>query len=74
MKNSRKRATEVDFQQLLDDILPQVGPFLKEGKGRVADYIPELSCVSPGKFGMAIHTVDGNVFKVGDADENFSIQ
>ena len=44
------------------------------GKGRVADYIPGLADVPGDKFGMAIRTVDGETFQIGDADERFSIQ
>jgi glutaminase len=42
--------------------------------GRVADYIPELAKVPAGRFGMAVVTLDGRVFSVGDARERFSIQ
>ncbi|MET4692802.1 glutaminase [Endozoicomonas lisbonensis] len=44
------------------------------GQGQPAGYIPALSQVDPGKFGMAISTVDGDDFVIGDADEFFSIQ
>lgn len=40
----------------------------------MADYIPELGKVPGDKFGMAICTVKGECFSVGDADEPFSIQ
>jgi glutaminase len=42
--------------------------------GRVADYIPELSKADPQAFGIAITTVDGAVYAVGDADLPFTIQ
>ncbi|UYM17820.1 glutaminase [Endozoicomonas euniceicola] len=44
------------------------------GQGKPAGYIPALSQVDPGKFGMAISTVNGDDFVIGDADEFFSIQ
>jgi glutaminase len=44
------------------------------GEGRVADYIPALADVPLDRFGMALVTVDGSVFEVGDARERFSIQ
>jgi len=50
------------------DLLPHIG------KGRVADYIPELACVPPDSFGMAIVTIVGDVFCVGDAAKRFSVQ
>jgi glutaminase len=43
-------------------------------RGRVADYIPELAGIDPGKFGMAISLADGQLLTVGDATEGFSIQ
>lgn len=43
-------------------------------RGRVADYIPELAGIDPGKFGMAVSLADGQMLTVGDATEGFSIQ
>lgn len=64
--------TSADLQQLLSracqTVLPEVGI------GRVADYIPALASVDPGKFGAAIVTVDGATATYGDAGEPFSIQ
>jgi len=42
--------------------------------GSPADYIPELGKVDPSLFGIAIATVDGQVYAVGDADHPFTIQ
>jgi glutaminase len=42
--------------------------------GHVATYIPELSRADPNAFGIAIATVDGEVFGVGDASMSFTIQ
>ncbi len=42
--------------------------------GEVANYIPELAKADPNKFGIAIATVDGQVYTVGDTDTAFSIQ
>ena len=58
--------------QLLEDILVQVVPLL--GKGRVADYIPALAAVPGNKLGIAVCTVEGELFIAGDATERFSIQ
>jgi glutaminase len=62
----------LDYQELLHEIQREVQPHF--GKGKVADYIPALARVPPGKFGLAIATVDGREYSVGDADEPFSIQ
>jgi glutaminase len=42
--------------------------------GDVATYIPELGRADPSWFGIALVTVDGEVFTVGDADLGFTIQ
>jgi len=43
-------------------------------RGSVATYIPELACIDPQKMGIAVATVDGQLFSVGDDTEPFSIQ
>lgn len=42
--------------------------------GKVAAYIPQLAKVSHDKFGVAVCTVDGQRFALGDSAEHFSIQ
>jgi glutaminase len=42
--------------------------------GKPADYIPELGKADPDLFGIAITTVDGQIYSVGDADHPFTIQ
>lgn len=44
------------------------------GAGRVADYIPALSQVDPGQFGIAVVTCAGERAEAGDAGTPFSIQ
>ncbi len=43
-------------------------------RGTVADYIPGLAAVPPGRFGIAIVGADGACHAAGDADEAFSVQ
>ena len=62
----------MDWQKLLEEIYAELRPTL--GAGKVADYIPALAGVDPGRFGAALATVDGAVHTVGDAEEAFSIQ
>jgi glutaminase len=45
---------------------------LKEGKN--ADYIPALAKVDPNIYGIALVTVDGKVYTVGDVKSEVSIQ
>ncbi|KAA1178668.1 glutaminase [Rhizobium tropici] len=61
-----------DLQAILDGIHAELSPRI--GEGKVADYIPELAKVDPKQFGMAIATVDGDVYSIGDAGIPFSIQ
>ena len=43
-------------------------------KGEVASYIPELLKADPKWFGIALITVDGHVYQVGDSRQLFTIQ
>jgi glutaminase len=43
-------------------------------RGAVADYIPELAQVDPGRFGLCVILADGTTATAGDAEEPFSIQ
>lgn len=43
-------------------------------RGEVASYIPQLASVNPDLFGVAICTVDGQRFSVGNATDIFSVQ
>ena len=60
----------------IPDVLAEVAVLVRPhfGKGRPADYIPELADVPGGKFGMAVRTVAGEEHVIGDADEPFSAQ
>jgi len=62
----------IDFQSILEDIADEVRPLCADG--RVADYIPMLACVPRDRFAMSVATLDGQVYSVGDSEENFSIQ
>src|SRR5690242_7324690 len=48
--------------------------FREETGGEVASYIPELSKADPDHFGIALATLDGHVYEVGDIDVPFTIQ
>lgn len=62
----------MDIQRILNEIQIEVLPLLNQGC--VASYIPELAGVPAERFGMALRTVDGATYAVGDAGERFSIQ
>jgi len=42
--------------------------------GALANYIPQLAAVDPDKFGIAIATIGGRLFTVGDVEVPFTIQ
>lgn len=61
-----------DYPAILRDIHQHVQPHLD--RGEVADYIPALARVPKQRFGMAIATLDGQVHRIGDAEQCFSVQ
>ncbi len=48
--------------------------YLQLDEGEVATYIPELAKANPDWFGIAIVTVDGHVYQVGETKQSFTIQ
>jgi glutaminase len=62
----------IDMQAVLDRIHDEAQPLLEQGE--VARYIPELAKVPKHRFGMAVSMLDGRLYTVGDAREDFSIQ
>lgn len=64
--------SHTDLIDVLDQVHAHVRPLI--GQGKVASYIPRLAGVPINQFGMAVATLDGALFTVGDAKEKFSIQ
>ena len=62
----------MDMQAIVDSVYAELQPRI--GEGKVADYIPELAKVRPDQFGIAVATVEGDLFCAGDAEAAFSIQ
>ena len=60
------------YQTILEEIYNELKP--RFGEGAVANYIPALAKVEPSRFGIAISTLDGTDYSVGDAEEPFPIQ
>ena len=57
------------------DYLTEVAEACSATKGgEPASYIPELAKVDPDRFGIALATIDGEVYAVGDAEHEFTIQ
>ena len=67
-------ATTLDYSPL-QQYLETLHRNLRDCKeGEVASYIPELLRADPDWFGIAIATVDGHVYQVGDTQQAFTIQ
>ncbi|MEV6523785.1 glutaminase [Longispora sp. NPDC051575] len=62
----------MEYPQILEQVRAQVAGEI--GGGLVADYIPALAAVDPGRFGMAVATVDGAVYGTGDWQVPLSVQ
>ena len=65
--------TPADITALFADVYARVRPSA-EGRGRVADYIPELARVDPERFGVYAVALDGREAGYGGFDRGFSIQ
>ncbi len=66
-----RAATSEDVQRALQNAYRTTQ---RESGGKNADYIPALAAVDARLFGIALATVDGAVYEIGNAREAFSIQ
>ena len=64
-------ATQPPLQRFLTSCYEE---FKSDDSGAVADYIPELKRANPAHFGVALVTIDGHVYEVGDSAVPFTIQ
>lgn len=62
----------MDLSKIINQVYEEVKPLL--GNGKVANYIPALAKVPIDKFAIAVKTVNGDIYKAGNYDDNFSIQ
>ncbi len=65
------RQVPLPLQRYLEQLHGQVSSLQA---GQVANYIPELSHARPDWFGIALVTLDGQVYQVGDTRQSFTIQ
>src|ERR1700690_216740 len=64
-------STSSEIEQIVQRIHEKYQSF---DEGAVATYIPELSKADPRHFGICLATVDGQVFRAGDWEHEFTIQ
>ncbi len=62
----------MDYQSLIEEVYEEVQQLNLRGK--LADYIPELSRVDPANYGICLIDMEGNVFGTGQYQKGFSIQ
>jgi glutaminase len=63
-----------DFPRLQSELEDMYARVQANTGGAVADYIPQLKRVDPEKFGIAVCTVDGQRFSIGDTNDLFCVQ
>lgn len=63
-----------DVQTPMVDYLRLLLDSVDDDAGEVASYIPELANADPELLGVAIATLDGEVYSAGDASVEFTIQ
>jgi len=68
--NKMKSATS----PLRDTLREMHAKYAALSDGEVASYIPELAKADPRWFGICVVTVDGQVYEVGDCQQQFTIQ
>ena len=63
-----------DFTRFCRDIERIFKQVRLNREGQVADYIPQLARVLPDQFAIALCTVDGQQFAIGDSEIDFCVQ
>ena len=70
-----RAGTDVGWRDPIVQALERIrGELVSNSAGTVADYIPQLSVADPGWFGLALASLEGHVYRAGDADVAFTIQ
>ncbi|WP_269527124.1 glutaminase A [Coraliomargarita parva] len=70
-KEASKPLADSPIQKILESLHSELA---KNHEGEVATYIPELGKADSNWFGVCLVTADGQVYEVGDVDQQFTIQ
>ncbi|RKR90274.1 L-glutaminase [Micromonospora pisi] len=63
-----------DFATFTDELTGMYEALLGDERGAVADYIPQLARVDPNQLAIAVCTVDGQRFAIGDSSTGFCVE
>lgn len=63
-----------DWNKIKDIATECYNETINDNDGKLADYIPQLANVNPETFSIAIVSVDGQVFTLGDEKHLFCVQ
>ncbi|MFI6759094.1 glutaminase A [Micromonospora sp. NPDC050417] len=63
-----------DFATFGDELTGMYEALLGDVRGAVADYIPQLARVDPNQLAIAVCTVDGQRFAIGDSNTGFCVE
>ena len=69
--NGAAHSHAAEIQEIVDRVWEK---YKNVEDGEVATYIPELGNADPKHFGICVALVDGQVFRAGDWDKEFTIQ
>ncbi|MFD6568934.1 glutaminase A [Micromonospora profundi] len=63
-----------DFATFTEELTGMYKSLLDDDRGAVADYIPQLARVDPDQLAIAVCTVDGQRFALGDSGIGFCVE
>src|SRR5260370_8301336 len=64
-------SSKSEIQEIVERVYDK---YKSVNEGSVATYIPELAKANPEHFGISMITVDGQIFRCGDWEQEFTIQ
>lgn len=73
-KKTDKSKINLDLSPIYAAVHKIYDQYRGDFRGTLPTYIPELAKANPNHFGIAISTIDGKIYEIGDSEEKFSIQ